>query len=154
MKLSKRCEYALRALTRLASPAAAAKLSIQEIARQEAIPKKFLEQVLLGLKQAGIVRSSRGRTGGYTLRGAPDRVTLGEIVAAVDGPLASLPCTNPTAPVQCAECLSMEDCWLRALMTQVGDAVAAVLDQVTLADMSRRAHESRLKSTTVLSFEI
>src|SRR5919108_1950099 len=108
MKLSKKSEYAIRAVTCLGSPTAPQVLSIQEIARRETIPKKFLEQVLLALKRAGIVQSSRGKAGGYALRGAPAGITLGDIVRALDGPLAPLPCTNPTGPVKCADCPSME----------------------------------------------
>ena len=155
MKLSKKSEYALRALVCLASPEAPAMLSIQEIARRERAPKKFLEQVLLALNKAGIVQSVRGKAGGYALRGEPGTVSLGDIVRAVDGPVAPLPCANHDAPVKCAACPSLEHCWLRSLMLEVSDAVKAVLDHVTLAEMCRRAEESRRsQSTQALMYEI
>ncbi|MBI3304310.1 MAG: Rrf2 family transcriptional regulator [Deltaproteobacteria bacterium] len=155
MKLSKKGEYALRALTCLGSPEAPQVLAIQEIARRERIPKKFLEQVLLALKKAGIVQSNRGKAGGYALRGAPAGITLGDIVRAVDGPLAPLPCANPTAPVKCADCPSLEHCWLRAVMTEVGAAVTAALDQVTLAEICRRVAQSqRSRSMHALMYDI
>ena len=94
MKLSKKAEYALRALTCLGAPGAPPVVSIQEIAGQANIPKKFLEQVLLALKKAGLVHSSRGKAGGYSLHTAPARVTLGDIIQAVDGPFAPLPCAD------------------------------------------------------------
>ncbi|MBI3801956.1 MAG: Rrf2 family transcriptional regulator [Deltaproteobacteria bacterium] len=143
MKLSKKSAYALKALACLGSPDTPPLISIQELARRENIPKKFLEQVLLALNKAGLVQSNRGKAGGYALRGAPAGITLGDIVRAVDGPLSPLPCANPLAPVKCADCASLEHCWLRILMTEVGAAVNTALDQTTLADICRRAEQSK-----------
>jgi Rrf2 family protein len=155
MKLSKKSVYALKALTCLGSPDTPPLISIQEIAQRENIPKKFLEQVLLALNKAGIVQSNRGKAGGYALRGAPAGITLGDIVRAMDGPLSPLPCANPTAPVKCADCVSLEHCWLRAVMIEVGGAVNAALDQITLADICRRAAQSkRSRSMQALMYEI
>lgn len=154
MKLSKKSEYAIKALTCLGAPIAPAVLSIQDIARQEQIPKKFLEQVLLALKKAGLVQSSRGKAGGYSLRGAAAGITLGDIVRAVDGPLAPLPCASPVNPVKCGDCFAIEHCWLRAMMLEVGTSVNAVLDQITLADLCRRAAQSRRRSSQALVYEI
>lgn len=130
-------------------------LSIQEIARRERAPKKFLEQVLLALNKAGIVQSVRGKAGGYALRGEPGTVSLGDIVRAVDGPVAPLPCASRDAPVKCPTCPSLDHCWLRLLMLEVGDNVKAVLEHVTLAEMCRRAEESRRsRSAQALMYEI
>ena len=130
-------------------------LSIQEIARRERVPKKFLEQVLLALNKASIVQSLRGKAGGYALRGVPAAISLGDIVRAVDGPLAPLPCTNLEAPVKCANCASLEHCWLRSVMVEVGDAVKAALEQISLADMCRRAAQSqRSRNMQALMYEI
>jgi Rrf2 family protein len=142
VKLSKKSEYAIRALVCLAA-SEAAMLSIQEIARREGIPKKFLEQVLLALNKAGLVQSVRGKAGGYALRGTPETITLGDIVRAVDGPIAPLPCANLDAPAKCADCVSLDLCWLRPVLLDVGSAVNATLDRVTLAEMTRRASLSR-----------
>jgi Rrf2 family protein len=155
MKLSKKGEYALRALVCLAAPEAPAMLSIQEIARRERIPKKFLEQVLLALNKAGIVQSIRGKAGGYALRGMPAAITLGDIVRAVDGPVAPLPCAAAQTPTKCADCLSLEQCWLRPVMMEVGAAVNAALEQVTLAELSRRAAlNRRSREVQALMYEI
>jgi Rrf2 family protein len=155
MRLSKKSVYALKALTCLGSPDSPPLLSIQEIAQRESIPKKFLEQVLLALNRAGIVQSNRGKAGGYALRGAPAGITLGNIVRAVDGPLSPLPCANPVAPVRCADCASLDHCWLRTLMVEVGGAVNAALDQITLADIGRRAAQSkRTRGVRPLMYEI
>ncbi len=154
MKLSKKGEYALRALIRLGDSKARSVLSIQEIARQEKIPKKFLEQVLLALKKADIVQSSRGKAGGYTLRDTPTEVTLGDIVRAVDGPLVPLPCSHATAPMKCEGCLSLENCWLRAVMMEVGEAITEMLDRITLAVICRRAAESRRRNAEAPMYQI
>lgn len=155
MKLSKKGEYALRALVCLAAPDAPAMLSIQEIARREHTPKKFLEQVLLALNKAGIVQSVRGKAGGYSLRTGTEAISLGDIVRAVDGPIVPLPCANRESPVKCPDCPDTEHCWLRPLMIEVGDVVNAALDRITLADMSRRAAQSRRsRSAQVLMYEI
>jgi len=155
MKLSKKSAYALKALACLGSPESPSRLSIQEIAQREDIPKKFLEQVLLALNRAGIVQSIRGKAGGYALRGAPAALTLGDIVRAVDGPPAPLPCANPTAPVKCADCANLEHCWLRTVMIEMREAMNAALNQVTLAEICRRAAQSkRSRSMQALMYEI
>lgn len=139
MKLSKKCEYALKALTCLASPSAPQVLSIQAIAEQEKIPKKFLEQVLLALKKAGIVQSNRGKAGGYALRGAPAEISLGDVMQAVDGPFAPLPCASRMSPTKCAECADMNNCWLRAVMIEMREGLDDVFARTTLAAICRRA---------------
>lgn len=129
-------------------------MSIQELAQQEHIPKKFLEQVLLALKKAGILQSSRGKTGGYSLGMAPVDVTLGDIIHAVDGPMMALPCLSPGSPTKCADCVSLQNCWLRDVMTEVDSRIAAVLEKVSLVDMSRRAAQSQRRSPTAAMYHI
>ncbi len=155
MRLSKKSAYALKALACLGSPDTSPLISIQELAQRENIPKKFLEQVLLALNKAGIVQSIRGKAGGYALRSAPAAITLGDIVRAVDGPLAPLPCANPTAPVKCPDCPSLEHCWLRTVMIAVGETMNAALEQITLAEICRRAAQSkRSRNMQALMYEI
>jgi len=130
-------------------------LSIQEIARRERAPKKFLEQVLLALNKAGIVQSVRGKAGGYALRGEPETISLGDIVRAVDGPLAPLPCANREAPIKCPDCPSLQHCWLQPLLCEVGDAVNAALNRITVAEMRRCAERSRRsRNAQALMYEI
>lgn len=130
-------------------------LAIQEIAHREHIPRKFLEQVLLALNKAGIVQSLRGKAGGYALRGSPASVSLGDIVRAVDGPLLPLPCASLDAPVKCADCPSLTHCWLRSVMMEVGTAVNAALDRISLADLCQRAAQSRRsRQAQALMYEI
>jgi Rrf2 family protein len=129
-------------------------MSIQELAQLERIPKKFLEQVLLALKKAGILQSSRGKTGGYSLSMTPTNVSLGDIIRAVDGPLMALPCLSPVAPSKCSDCVSLENCWLRGVMAEVDEGVAAVLENVSLADMSRRAMQSQRRAASAPMYHI
>lgn len=143
MKLSKKGKYALRALVTLGLSGGQGTLQIQEIADRERIPKKFLEQLLLTLKRAGIVQSVRGKEGGYSLGRPLASMTLGEVIRAIDGPLAPLPCASRTAPAKCTDCGDMQECWLRAVMLEVQDAIAGVLDHITLADVCKRAEEAR-----------
>lgn len=154
MKLSKKCEYALKALTCLGAPGVSRVLSIQTIAKQERIPKKFLEQVLLALKNAGLVQSNRGKAGGYTLRVAPAGITLGDVIRAVDGPLTLLACASRTAQVKCDDCLDLEHCWLRAVMIEVGDELSQVLTQTTLATICRRAAASQHRNAQAPMYHI
>jgi Rrf2 family protein len=91
MKLSKKAEYALRALVAMGREPEGANFSIQDLSRSEHIPLKFLEQILLALKNGGLLRSKRGVGGGYQLVARPQRITLGEVVTLFDGPFDPLP---------------------------------------------------------------
>lgn len=97
MKLSKKAEYALRALVAMGREQEGANFSIQDLSASEHIPLKFLEQILLALKNGGLLRSKRGVGGGYQLVTRPDRITLGEVVTLFDGPFDPLPGTEHTA---------------------------------------------------------
>ena len=97
MKLSKKAEYALRALVAMGREREGTNFSIQDLARNESIPLKFLEQILLALKNGGLLKSKRGVGGGYQLVTRPDRITLGEVVALFDGPFDPLPCAEHAA---------------------------------------------------------
>ncbi|MFO1485002.1 MAG: Rrf2 family transcriptional regulator [Verrucomicrobiaceae bacterium] len=97
MKLSKKAEYALRALVAMGREHEGTNFSIQDISRSEHIPLKFLEQILLTLKNGGLLRSKRGVGGGYQLVARPDRITLGEVIALFDGPFDPLPGTEHAA---------------------------------------------------------
>src|SRR6188768_1626052 len=91
MRISKKAEYALRALVAIARKPRS--WSIQELSTQESIPVKFLEQILLALRHAGILASKRGVGGGYTLLKPANKITLGEVLRVLDGPLAPVPCS-------------------------------------------------------------
>jgi len=116
---------------------------IAELSQSEDIPRKFLEQILLQLKQKGLVDSRRGRNGGYFLTQTTDSITLGAIIRAIDGPLAPLPCASESKFRKCDECPDIRFCGTRLIMREVRDATAAILDHTTLADVNRKVDEAR-----------
>ena len=140
MRLSRKGEYALRAMIVLAQDHGEGPVRIQDIAARERIPKKFLEQILLDLKKAGLVQSRRGAGGGYLLLRAPEKVTFAEIVRTIDGPLAPLSCVSRHAHVRCPDELS---CGLYSVMREVRDAIASVMEGVTLKDACSRTGKAR-----------
>lgn len=140
-QLSRRCKYALRALYRLGRHYTASPLAVCEIAATEKIPRKFLETILVQLRNAGIVESQLGKHGGYRLARSPDQITVGDIIRAVDDSLAPLPCVAGRSARLCAECAHQPFCQTQWIMRQVGDAIAGVLDQTTLAEACRPRDE-------------
>jgi Rrf2 family protein len=113
-------------------------LIIADIAAHEAIPKKYLEQILLKLKERGLVESKPGKGGGYTLARSPEKITLGELIRLIEGPLAPLPCASETAYRKCDECEDDRFCGTKLVMRDVRNAIAAILDQTTLGDVCSR----------------
>ena len=151
MKLSRKTEYALRALIELAMHADQGNLRAQELARREKIPVKFLEQILLTLKNAGILQSRRGAGGGYMLNRPAARITLGEVVRSIEGPLALLECIGDSVPDSCS-CDDEAFCGLRDVMMDVSQAISEVMDGVSLADICARTRELRLRQSSALSY--
>ncbi len=135
MKLSRRGEYALKALMELVGCDPSTGTTSGEIAKKAQIPESFLNQIMLTLKNAGILRSRRGAGGGYVLNRDPGSVTVGEIARLMDGPLAPIPCASVTAYEPCPSCPDPPSCKLRILMRSVRDAIADILDRTTLADL-------------------
>lgn len=143
MKLSKRGEYGLRAMVTLASqPSPHDIVQAKEIAEREKIPVKFLEQILLALKNAGLLGSRSGAGGGYYLARPADQITLGQIVRVLDGPLAPIRCVSKVAYEPCA-CPDESSCGLRLVMLDVRNAISDILDGTTLADVARRVEQVR-----------
>ncbi len=136
MKLSKKGEYALRSLINLGIAAEMNRKLVQvsELAESEQLPIKFLEQILQALKEAGIVESQRGKFGGYRLGRPAKKIYIGEVVRLIDGPLAPIGCVSQTAYEPCT-CPDEAHCGLRMLMLDVRNAIAAILDRYTLADV-------------------
>ncbi|HET91759.1 MAG TPA: Rrf2 family transcriptional regulator [Chloroflexi bacterium] len=134
MKLSKRGEYGLRALQDLAAHYEGGPVSTNDLAERNNIPSRFLEQIMLILKHGRIVHSKKGPHGGYHLARSPERITLAEVVRLLDGPLSPISCVSETAFEPCG-CPDMEACGLRRVMQAVRDAVAAMMENTTLADL-------------------
>jgi len=131
--ISQKAKYGLRALVALAKAGPGASLMISDIARDQAIPKKFLEQILLELKRAGLVYSKRGRLGGYGLLRAPEEITFGEVLRLIDGPIAPLPCLSKIAYRRCMDCGDEANCEIRHVFARVTLATREVLDRTSLA---------------------
>jgi Rrf2 family protein len=142
MKLSVRGEYALRALVALGRDYLEddSVMRIQAIAKQERIPRRFLEQILNDLKSAKVVKSKRGVTGGYRLARHPQKITLAEIVRHIEGPLSPISCVSENFYEKCS-CPSEALCPIRSVMKEVRDAVVRVAEQVTIADLCLRAKQ-------------
>lgn len=145
MRLSKRGEYGLRAMMNLAdaytkNPPGV--VQIKEISAHEHIPAKFLEQILLGLKNAGLLQSKMGVGGGYHLSRTPAHISLGQIIRVLDGPLAPIRCVSHVAYEPCG-CPDENTCGLRMAMGDVRNAIADVLDNTTLAMVTDRVEAAR-----------
>lgn len=148
MKLSKRGEYGLRAMVDLAAQGAPGNvIPLKEIAQREQMPVKFLEQILLTLKNAGLLQSRMGVGGGYHLAKPADQITLGQIVRVLDGPLAPIRCVSKMAYEPCA-CPDEATCGLRLVMLDVRNAIADILDGTTLADVMHRREQARNMAET------
>lgn len=145
-QLSKRTQYSLRALYALARNHGRGPTLIATLAHEEAIPKKFLEQILLALKNAGLVDSKKGKGGGYTLARPPAQITLASVIRMIEGPLAPLPCASETRFRKCEECVDIETCGTRIVMRDVRDAVARILDSTTLANVCDRVDSAKHKT--------
>jgi Rrf2 family protein len=133
--ISQKSKYALRALLALAARPGGEPMLISDIAEQEVIPRKFLEQILLELKRAGLVASRRGKAGGYLMLRRAETVTFGEVLRLIDGPLAPLPCLSKMAYRRCGDCANENACKLRKVFARVADATRDILDTTTLADV-------------------
>lgn len=136
MWISRRTDYATRAVLALACDPDSGPRKIQDIAAATDCPTTVLEQVLPQLRAAGIVRAERGPNGGYRLNHPPEDVTLGKVVRLIQGPLAPIACATRSEPEPC----SMElGCALRDTWAEVRDATIAILDTTTFADLAARA---------------
>jgi Rrf2 family protein len=143
MRLSKRGEYGLRAMIDLATwDHGDAAVQIKDIAEREQIPAKFLEQILLTLKNAGLLHSKMGIGGGYYLAKPPDQISLGHIIRILDGPLAPVRCVSQMAYEPCG-CPDEQTCGMRLVMLDVRNAIAGILDYTTLADVAKRVESVR-----------
>jgi Rrf2 family protein len=136
MWISKRTDYATRAVLALAIAEGDAPIKLEELARGTAVPRSVLEQVMPTLRSAGIVRSERGAHGGYRLNKEPEEITLERIVRLFQGPLAPIGCATRNNPEPCPMSV---DCSLRFVWEAVRDATIRVLAETTFADLAARA---------------
>jgi Rrf2 family protein len=133
VKVSTRGDYAARALLSLALHATEGPTSVRDIADRTGLPQPYLEQILLALKGAGLVRSKRGVGGGYVLARPPDEIDLAEVVSAVDGPIQAGDFGRPHTNGACDH---EGQCVLLAIWGDVGDRMRLLLEGYTLADLA------------------
>ncbi len=152
--LSMKAKYGLRAVLRLAKEYGQGPMLIADMAEREDIPRKFLELILLELKNKGILHSKKGKGGGYSLGRKPDAVRLGEVIRLLDGPLAPLPCVSQTAYKPCLDCSDEDTCEIRMVMKDVRDAITEILDGTTLADVIERSDSLVRAKSEALMYHI
>jgi len=132
--ISNKAKYAFRALLAIASAPEGEPVTSSEISRRHGIPHKFLEQILLDLKKAGILASRRGKAGGYVMLRPADTISFGEVLRLFEGPLAPLPCLSRQSYRRCEDCVSESRCEIRREFARSYDASRQVLDSRTIAD--------------------
>jgi len=146
--LSKKSKYAIKALIALAEHGREEPVRIADLARAQQIPPKFLELILLELRNQGFLRSRKGKGGGYLLARDPGSIYLGQIVRMFDGPLAPVPCASQTAYVPCSDCRNEAVCGVHLAMKEVRDATARILDGTSLAQLLQQINNASLVPTS------
>ena len=152
--ISKKTKYALKALIYLVREYDRGPILIADLARDERIPKKFLELILLTLKNNGVLQSRKGKGGGYYLGKLPGEISMGNVIRILEGPLAPVPCVSETAYARCQECADERTCGIRLVMKDVRDAMADILDGTSLADLLEREEKAAKKEKGILDFSI
>jgi len=138
--ITQKMKYALKALLTLADEAAQPvpeALTIEVIAKRSGAPKRFLEHILLEIRNAGIIASTRGRSGGYHLVADPGVVSISELLRMIDGPIAPLPCLSRSAYQRCEDCSDEETCRIRKVFADVFWSYLVLIESLTLADVLR-----------------
>jgi Rrf2 family protein len=152
--LSKKTIYAFKALIHLAGVSNSQPVLIADLARDEDIPRKFLEFILLSLRKGGILQSRVGKGGGYTLALPANRISIGAVVRILEGDLSPVQCLSTTNYARCEECQDEASCGIRLTMADVNTALLEVMDRLTLADMVERSENVRIKQQNVVDFSI
>lgn len=138
--ITQKMKYALKALLVLADEAANGQpkpLTIEVIAKRSDTPKRFLEHILLELRNSGLIASIRGRSGGYVLLKKPTEVSISELLRTIDGPIAPLPCLSRHAYQRCEDCADEASCRIRKVFAEVFWSYLVMIDSLTLQDMLR-----------------
>lgn len=136
--LSKKTKYAIRALIALGEQFGGDSMNILSISQKEKIPKKFLEQILLEMRNAGFLFSKKGAGGGYSLLKNPDDINLVQVMRLTGGPIAQLPCVSLNFYQKCDECKEEATCGIRDTFMSVRDATLKILSETTIGDLIRK----------------
>ena len=140
--LAQKTRYALRSLLYLAEEAERAPIQLGSIATTQHVPPKYLELIMLDLKKAGMVRSTRGPKGGYELARPAAEISFGEVVRAMEGPIALISCASVNFYAPCGDCHDEETCAIRRAMMVVHDDTTRILDGTSLADAMAEDREA------------
>ncbi len=152
--ISKKTIYAFKALIHLAGIPSGQPVLIADLAKDENIPRKFLEFILLSLRKGGLLQSRIGKGGGYTLALPANKISIGSVVRILEGDIAPVPCLSTTNYARCEECQDEATCGIRLTMADVNIALANVLDGLTLADMVERSEIERSRREKVVDYSI
>ncbi|MBP7330972.1 MAG: Rrf2 family transcriptional regulator [Firmicutes bacterium] len=139
MRLSTRGHYGLKAMFDLANNYGSGPISLKTVAERQNLSDHYLEQLIAMLRKAGLVKSMRGAKGGYFLAREPSEIRVGDVIRALEGPIAPVHCVSETDPGNCNEA---DYCITRTVWARVRDGIARVLDSITLADLCREADET------------
>ncbi len=150
--ISKKTKYALKALGYLAGHNSGNLVLISELAKEEEIPKKFLEAILVALRKGGVLKSKIGKGGGYMLALPPEKITIGKVVSILEGGFALVECLNDNVKAVCEECGDPGYCGIRLVMGDVKKAIDSVLESTTLADMVERSDVARQQKSKIMDF--
>ena len=134
--ISKKTKYGLHALLHLTQHYEEGAVLIADLAEAEGIPKKFLEAILLQLKNHGFLQSKQGKGGGYKLAKHPRDIKLGQVIRVLEGPLAPVSCVSQTAYKKCEECQDETQCGIRLVMKDVREAMTNILDNTSLEEVN------------------
>lgn len=146
MKLSTRGRYGLRAMIDMAQSEDKGPIATHTIAERQGISERYLEQLMVPLKRAGLVKSIRGSQGGYVLGRNPDDITAGDIIRVLEGPIAPVECVNEQNPEICER---SDYCITRVVWTKVRDSIAEVLDSYSLTDLAQESQRLPAKENFV-----
>lgn len=146
MKLSTKGRYGLRAMLDLAIGQDHGPITTRSIAKRQNISERYLEQLLIPLKTAGLVKSIRGSQGGYMLGRSPEKITVGDIIRILEGPIAPVECVNEVNP---EECNRADYCVTRIIWAKVRDAITGVLDSYSLADLAEESGKLSQKGSVI-----
>ena len=152
--ISKKTKYALKALGYLAEHFTGDPILISELAKEENIPRKFLEAILVALRKGGVLKSKIGKGGGYMLAQPAANITIGKVVSILEGGFALVECLNDNVKAACEECGDPACCGIRLVMSDVKSAIDSVLESTTLADMVERSESARLHKSKIMDYSI
>jgi Rrf2 family protein len=152
--ISKKTIYAFKALIHLAGTPSGEPVLIADLARDENIPRKFLEFILLSLRKGGLLQSRVGKGGGYSLALPANKISIGSVVRILEGDIAPVQCLSTTNYARCEECQDEVTCGIRLTFADVNTALATVMDGLTLSEMVERSQNERSRREKVVDYSI